>query len=78
MAIDYGTGIVCCDTGASPEEQTAAKSELSHNEGGAAVGAQSFSSIALTCEMPEKPGPCVLQERMAVRSSIFLVLSRVD
>ena len=33
------------------------KSELSTNEGDAAVGAQSFFSVALTCERPSKPGP---------------------
>lgn len=33
------------------------KSELSDNEGDAAVGAQSFTSIALTCERPDKKGP---------------------
>jgi hypothetical protein len=33
------------------------KSELSDNEGDAAVAAKSFSSIALTCELPNKPGP---------------------
>ncbi len=33
------------------------KSELSTNEGDAAVGAQSFFSIALTCEKPMKQGP---------------------
>lgn len=33
------------------------KSELSDNEGDAAVAAQSFSSIAPTCERPNKPGP---------------------
>ena len=33
------------------------KSELLHNEGDAAVGAQSFSSVALTCEKPTKQGP---------------------
>jgi hypothetical protein len=31
-------------------------SELSKNEGDAAVAAQSFFSIALTCERPNKPG----------------------
>ena len=33
------------------------KSELADNEGDAAVGARSFTSIALTCERPEKKGP---------------------
>jgi hypothetical protein len=33
------------------------KSELSVNEGDAAIGAQSFFSIALTCENPSKNGP---------------------
>ena len=33
------------------------KSELARNEGDAAVGAQSFSSVALTCELPETQGP---------------------
>ena len=33
------------------------KSQLSDNEGDAAVTAKSFSSIALTCERPNKPGP---------------------
>lgn len=33
------------------------KSELLHNEGDAAVGAQSFFSVALTCEKPTKQGP---------------------
>jgi hypothetical protein len=33
------------------------KSLLNGNEGDAAVGAQSFSSIALTCESPAKAGP---------------------
>ncbi len=32
-------------------------SELSGNEGDAAVGAQSFTSIVLTCERPNKKGP---------------------
>ena len=32
-------------------------SELFDNEGDAAVAAKSFSSIALTCECPNKPGP---------------------
>jgi hypothetical protein len=32
-------------------------SELTRNEGDAAVAAQSFFSIALTCERPNKPGP---------------------
>ena len=32
-------------------------SQLTKNEGDAAVAAQSFSSIALTCERPHKPGP---------------------
>ena len=33
------------------------KSELSNNEGDAAIAAQSFFSIALTSEFPEKRGP---------------------
>jgi hypothetical protein len=33
------------------------KSLLNGNEGDAAVAAQSFTSIALTCESPVKPGP---------------------
>jgi hypothetical protein len=33
------------------------KSQLSDNEGDAAVAAQSFSSLAITCELPGKPGP---------------------
>ncbi|MBB5342048.1 hypothetical protein [Tunturiibacter gelidoferens] len=33
------------------------RSQLSGNEGDAAVAAKSFSSIALTCESPEKSGP---------------------
>ena len=33
------------------------RSQLSDNEGDAAVAAKSFSSIALTCERPNKPGP---------------------
>jgi hypothetical protein len=33
------------------------KSQLSDNEGDAAVAAKSFSSIAITCEAPGKPGP---------------------
>jgi hypothetical protein len=33
------------------------KSQLSGNEGDAAIAAQSFASIALTCESPGKPGP---------------------
>jgi len=33
------------------------KSELFDNEGDAAVAAQSFFSIALTCELPDKAGP---------------------
>jgi len=32
-------------------------SQLTNNEGDAAVAAQSFFSIALTCEKPSKPGP---------------------
>jgi hypothetical protein len=32
-------------------------STLTTNEGDAAVGAQSFFSIVLTCEKPKKPGP---------------------
>jgi hypothetical protein len=32
-------------------------SQLSDNEGDAAVAAQSFSSLAITCELPGKPGP---------------------
>jgi hypothetical protein len=32
-------------------------SQLNQNEGDAAVAAQSFFSIALTCEKPGKPGP---------------------
>lgn len=32
-------------------------SKLTHNEGDAAVAAQSFFSIALTCEKPNKSGP---------------------
>jgi hypothetical protein len=32
-------------------------SQLTKNEGDAAVAAQSFFSIALTCEKPTKPGP---------------------
>jgi hypothetical protein len=32
-------------------------SQLTRNEADAAVAAQSFSSIALTCENPRKPGP---------------------
>lgn len=33
------------------------RSQLNGNEGDAAVAAKSFSSIALTCESPRKPGP---------------------
>jgi hypothetical protein len=33
------------------------KSQLSDNEGDAAVASKSFSSIAVTCERPGKPGP---------------------
>jgi tRNA threonylcarbamoyladenosine modification (KEOPS) complex Pcc1 subunit len=33
------------------------KSQLTGNEGDAAVAAQSFFSIALTCELPQKVGP---------------------
>ena len=32
-------------------------SQLTHNEADAAVAAQSFFSVALTCEKPGKPGP---------------------
>jgi hypothetical protein len=37
--------------------KTETKSQLTQNEGDAAVAAQSFFSIALTCENPAKSGP---------------------
>lgn len=37
--------------------KSAKKSQLNGNEGDAAVAAQSFFSIALTCESPGNPGP---------------------
>jgi hypothetical protein len=35
----------------------ATNSQLTKNEADAAIGAQSFFSVALTCEKPGKPGP---------------------
>ena len=39
------------------EGKSQKKSQLFDNEGDAAVAAKSISSIAITCELPDKPGP---------------------